>query len=143
MSSGNLDPDLLELAEKNPQDTLPFLDDDGFYLPESRAIIYYLVASRDPNSSLLGTNLREETLIHYRMQYELITWTPLCPQVLGPIMQGEITKVTDEHVKVMQDSFAQIDQYLADTKYIACDNVSIADFSYVAWISTFIVRLQH
>lgn len=141
MSKHNLDPDLIELSDKNPQDTLPFLDDNGYYLSESRAIIYYLVASKDPNSSLLGIDYKEQTVIMNRMHYELSIWSPLVPQVLGPIMQGEIAKISDEHVKVMQDAFNIIDRYLAKSRYVAGENVTIAEFSYVAWISTFIVRI--
>jgi glutathione S-transferase len=68
----NLNEEFLKL---NPTGHVPVLiEDDGFILTESRAIIAYLVASRDDNSSLYPLNDPiKRALIDERLYYDATT----------------------------------------------------------------------
>ena len=78
----NLDVDVkvLDLIEKkeqfseeflkiNPQHCVPTIDDNGFYLWESRAILSYIMESRAPH--LLPTSPKEKAVLNQRLHFEL------------------------------------------------------------------------
>uniref|UniRef100_A0A336LLK3 glutathione transferase n=1 Tax=Culicoides sonorensis TaxID=179676 RepID=A0A336LLK3_CULSO len=127
-----------EFVKKNPQKTVPFLDDNGFYLSESRAILYYLAKARAPESTLLGRFPKKSALIHQRLDYELGTIGPIAAQIFRSVFQGKTTIVDPELRDKLYGALNLVDDFLTKTAYIADNFVSIADFSYLANISTFV-----
>lgn len=125
-----------DFVSKNPQKTVPFLDDNGFYLSESRAILFYLVNSRAPESVLLGRFPKKRALIHQRLHYELGTIGPIFTQIMHPVFKGETTVVPEELKEKLYDALSVIDGYLSKTAYVADNFISIADFSYLASTAT-------
>lgn len=132
------DPDFIK---KNPQKTVPFLDDNGFYLSESRAIMFYLVNSRAPESALLGRFPKKRAMIHQRLHFELGTISPITSQIVRPVMSGQTTVVSEELKEKLYAALTIVDGFLEKSAYIADNFISIADFSYLAVISTLVVSI--
>lgn len=59
-------PDFLKI---NPQHCVPTIDDSGFFLWESRAILIYLLESRAPH--LIPVSPEEKALVNQRLYFEL------------------------------------------------------------------------
>lgn len=133
----NSEPDF---EKKNPQKTVPFLDDNGFYLSESRAILFYLVNSRAPESVLLGRFPKKRALIHQRLHYELGTIGPIASQIMRPVFMDKTTVVSEELKEKLYEALTIVNGFLERSAYIADNFISIADFSYLAMISTFVVN---
>lgn len=62
----HMEPEFLKI---NPQHCVPTIDDNGFYLWESRAILSYLLEAKAPE--LLLTSPKEKAVLNQRLQFEL------------------------------------------------------------------------
>ena len=61
-----MEPEFLKI---NPQHCVPTIDDDGFYLWESRAILSYLMETKAPH--MLPNSPEERAVINQRLFFEL------------------------------------------------------------------------
>jgi len=122
---------------RNPNGRVPVLDDGGFVLWESRAIIQYL-AEKSPGQTLLPTDAQGRA--------DVQRWLFWCAAHNGPTMT---ILVQENFVKPMmgrpadpaelargEAQFAQcaslLDAHLADKPWMAQDRLTLADFSLAA-----------
>lgn len=56
-------------AEMNPQKEIPVLDDDGFYLSESIAILQYLCDKYRPDSQLYPKDPKARAIVNHRLNF--------------------------------------------------------------------------
>ncbi|KAF7271534.1 hypothetical protein GWI33_015607 [Rhynchophorus ferrugineus] len=120
-----------EYAKKNPQKEIPVLDDDGFQLGESNAILQYL-ADKYPNDTLYPKHVKERALVNHRLCFNLSTYyRNISEYVMAPIFfDYQRTPLGLKKTKMALDIF---NTYLqrTGTKYAATDNITIADFQLV------------
>lgn len=55
----------------NPQKEVPVLDDDGFILGESIAIMQYLCDQYGPDNSIYPQDPKEKALVNHRMLFNM------------------------------------------------------------------------
>ncbi len=123
---------------RNPNGRVPVLDDDGFVLWESRAIMQYL-ADKTPGQTLLPTDPRGRA--------EVNRWLFWCAAHMAPantiLVQENFVKAQTgrgpaDPVEVARGEvlFAQnasiLDAHLAGKTWVAQDRVTLADFSLAA-----------
>lgn len=128
-----------EYLEKNPLGQVPFLEDNGLYLSESRAIMLYLVDSRAPESSLVGRFPKKRAIIHQRFHYDLGTIGPKAAEVIRGVLFGLMSVPTEESMNQFHSKLDYIEQALAKTQWISGDNITLADLSYLANVATYVV----
>ncbi|CAG0910388.1 unnamed protein product, partial [Darwinula stevensoni] len=59
-----------EYIQMNPQHTVPTINDDGFILTESRAILRYLVGKYGKDDSLYPKDLKERAVVDQRLDFD-------------------------------------------------------------------------
>ncbi|MEO8846398.1 MAG: glutathione S-transferase family protein [Kofleriaceae bacterium] len=123
--------------ERNPNGRVPVLDDDGFVLWESRAIMQYL-ADKTPGQTLLPTDPRERA--------EVNRWLFWCAAHLAPaltivVLENFVKPLTGRPTDPAEVArglqlFAQLapilETQLAGKTWVAHERVTLADYSLAA-----------
>ncbi|KAF9530604.1 thioredoxin-like protein [Crepidotus variabilis] len=124
-------------VEKQPFGLVPYLDDDGFILYESRAIGYYIAAKYAdqgtqgllPKADDLKANaLFQQALSSEICNFETFTF-PLILATLGQRYKGlEIDQTTvDKAMAALDEKLDVYDNILSKQKYITGDELTIVD----------------
>ena len=119
----------------NPNQRMPVLEDDGFVLWESNAIVQYL-ASLKPESGLLPSDLKPRMTAVKWQFWETAHFDPACAifmfeRVVKPLFgRGD---ASESEIKRGEELLARLcpvlDGALQKTRYVAGDSLSVADIS--------------
>jgi len=112
----------------NPNGVTPTIDDNGFILWESGAILQYL-AKNDPKSSLLPSDPKKQALVSQWLAWEGATFAPALLNLFFAMTAEEPDEKT---VAATKDAFLStlgiLNQQLAGQEFI-CGQYSIADIA--------------
>ena len=130
-----------EFVALNPNRKMPVLEDDGFVLWESNAILQYLAAKR-PESGLLPSDPQRRADVSRWQFWEAAHWDPACGTLLFEHLvkkffgQGEADPA---EVKKGEENFhryaAVLDGALVGRKFVTGETLTVADFSLGPWLN--------
>lgn len=129
----NKTPEFLKL---NPQHALPTIDDDGFGLGESRAILGYLVNQYGKDDSLYPKDPKKRAIVDQRLHFDIGTlYQGFASYFLIPILNtgSEGDKASFEK---LQEALNILDNTLKGQTWVAGNNITIADYSIAVSVST-------
>jgi glutathione S-transferase len=123
-------------AKLNPNKKMPTLEDDGFVLWESNAILFYL-ASKRPEKSLWPPDVKEQADVMRWLSWESGHWDA---ESVGMVSFEKGSKVVmslgpadPAFIKRGEQNFerfaAVLDSCLAGRRWLIGDRLTIADFS--------------
>ena len=127
-----------EYLAMHPAGKVPVIDDDGFILFESDAIIKYLAVSEA--SLFYPEDIKQRALIDQWLDFVSIHVSAAMGRVVFNRVFASFAKVpADERslkdgIKFLGRFLPVIDQQLSQTKYLAQDQFSLADIALVATI---------
>ncbi|XP_054281747.1 glutathione S-transferase D7-like [Macrosteles quadrilineatus] len=125
-----LKPEFLKL---NPLHTIPVIDDDGFILWESRAILTYLVSKYGKDDSLYPKDLQKRAIVDQRLHYSNDVFY-IFIQIIKRILYSDATTILDEQLEKVKQTQENIEKLLEGQAFIAGDSLTVADFSYVTLV---------
>lgn len=134
---GHLQPAFVAM---NPNAKMPVLEDDGFVLWESNAIILYLAEKH--NSDLIPRNLQERAHMHKWLAWGLAHWTT----TLGPWLFNTLAPSFFEGYVVDHDAIARskqdfskyatvLNSSLVGKDYLVGSGVTLADYALVTFLN--------
>jgi glutathione S-transferase len=119
----------------NPNQRMPVMDDNGFVLWESNAILQHLAAKR-PDSGLLPSDVMKRALVNQWQFWDMAHWDPACALLIFEnLVKGLFRNLPPDPAKVAEglERFAAVakvlDAHLAKHRYLVGDTVTLADFS--------------
>ena len=124
----------------NPNRKMPVLEDDGFVLWESNAILQYL-ASKRPESGLFPSDPKRQADVARWQFWQTAHWGPVCGTYtfervvkklanLGPSDEAAVAKAKPDFEK-----FADVlNEQLRGKKFVTGNALTVADFSIGAWM---------
>ncbi|KAI5738563.1 hypothetical protein M8J77_008548 [Diaphorina citri] len=130
----NLQPAFLE---KNPMHSVPVLDDNGFILWDSHAINEYLVSTYGKeNDPLFPKDPKIRAVIQQRNHFDTGLAFPTFAAMSFRILFAKKKDIPEENIRRTRDVYSLVEKFLEKWTYIACDHITIADFSIVTTLTT-------
>ncbi|XP_058468228.1 glutathione S-transferase 1-1 [Malaya genurostris] len=118
-----------DYAKMNPQKEIPVLDDDGFYLSESNAILQYLCDKYAPDSSLYPKDPKHRAIVNHRLCFNSAFLYPqISAYVMAPIFFDY--QRTSMGLKKLLMALETFECYMSrvNTAFVAGETLTIADF---------------
>jgi glutathione S-transferase len=124
-----------EFTKLNPNQRMPVLEEDGFVLWESNAILQYL-ADKKPASGLLPADPRGRADVTRWQCWDLANWDPACAIMIFERLVKKLLNIGDpDPVEIAkgEERFHRVanilDAHLKGRNYITGDKLTVADFS--------------
>lgn len=124
-----------EFAALNPNKRVPVLEDDGFVLWESNAILQYL-ALKKPERGFLPADPRLRAEVARWQCWDLAHWDPACATILFErLVKGLLNLGAPDLAEIAkgEERFhrcaAVLDGQLKGRRFVTGDTLTVADFS--------------
>ncbi|MFO0617758.1 MAG: glutathione S-transferase family protein [Polyangiaceae bacterium] len=124
-----------EFLSMNVSGKVPVLDDDGFFLAESHAIMQYL-ADRTPGHALYPTELKPRAEVNRWLFWSahqlapgagLLNWERVVKGFLGQGAPDEA--IVRKGEQLVSEAARVLDAHLAKREWVAADRLTLADFA--------------
>jgi len=123
-------------SKMNPQQTIPTMDDNGFYLYESRAILQYLANAYGKNDNLYPKDPKKRAIVDQRLQFDQGTLYKTFTDAYYGVIHRKQPKMDPITMAAFNSALEVLSGYLSKTAFVAADTMTIADFSVMASLST-------
>ncbi|XP_018564052.1 glutathione S-transferase 1-like [Anoplophora glabripennis] len=123
-----------EFLKLNPLHTIPTIQDGDFVIWDSHAINSYLVDKYGKDDSFYPKDLQKRAVINQRLYFDCVLF-PKILAVFSSIKNGAVS-VRKDLADPLIEAYTSLETLLARSTYAAGEQVTIADFSLVATISS-------
>ncbi|KAK9301184.1 hypothetical protein QLX08_006284 [Tetragonisca angustula] len=124
-----------EYLKMNPQHTIPTIDDNGFIMCESRAIITYLANQYGKDDSLYPKDPKKRALVDQRLYFDACTLYKASLDYYYPIFIYKAPKDSTKYVAI-GTALSFLEKFLEGQDYVAGKTMTLADLAIVVSVST-------
>ncbi|XP_018328672.1 glutathione S-transferase D7 [Agrilus planipennis] len=124
-----------EFLKLNPQHTIPTLVDHDYVLWESRAILKYLEDQYDKEHKYIPNDPKLAAKVDQLLYFDIGTlYQSLMNYYVPVLLHGE--KPNDEQADKVKEALKLLNTLLENSQWVAGPQMTIADFSIIATVST-------
>lgn len=132
-----------EYLKKNPQHTVPTLEDDGHFIWDSHAIMAYLVRKYGKDDALYPKDLYKRATVDQRLHFESgVIFQGGIRNITAPMFFRNETRIPQHQIDAIVDIYNLLETFLQNSKYIAGDQLTIADFSIVSSVTSLVAFVE-
>lgn len=125
-----------EYLKKNPQHTVPLLEDGDALIWDSHAIMAYLVSKYGKDDSLYPKDLLKRAVVDQRLHFESgVVFANALRSITKLVLFLGATVVPKERIDAITEVYDFVETFLKDHDYIAGDQLTIADYSIVTSVT--------
>ncbi|CAG0916782.1 unnamed protein product [Notodromas monacha] len=140
LEKDQLKPEFLAL---NPTHTIPTLDDNGFVVWDSHAILQYLASKYGKDSTLYPKDPENQATVNNRLFFNATTFFPRMRDYAAPVFWGRSDTFSADQRKLVQESLKWLDGFIESSGgFVAGPTLTIADFAVAASISSVDVSMD-
>ncbi|KAH8297206.1 hypothetical protein KR044_006694, partial [Drosophila immigrans] len=123
--------------KKNPQHTVPMLEDDDACIWDSHAIICYLVSKYGKDDSLYPKDLLKRAVVDQRLHFESgVAFANALRAITKNLFFFGMKVIPKERIQAVVEVYDFVETFLKGHEYIAGDQLTVADFSLVSTVSS-------
>jgi len=131
-----------EFLKKNPQHTVPLLDDNGSLIWDSHAIVCYLVDKYTKSDELYPRDLVKRAQVDQRLFFDASILFMSLRNVSIPYFVHQVNLVPKEKVDNIKDAYGHLETFLGDNPYMNGTTLTLADFCCGATASSLAAVLE-
>ncbi|XP_046420376.1 glutathione S-transferase 1-like isoform X2 [Neodiprion fabricii] len=128
-----------EFLKMNPQHTLPTLDDDGFHIWDSHAIVTYLFDKYAKDDSMYPKDLQKRAVINQRLHFDNSILFPAIREIAAPILYKGVTEIPQDRIDFIKQNFEFLEIFLGNSDWMAGNTLTLADTSIIASVTSLMV----
>jgi len=113
--------------KKNPQHTVPLLEDNGALIWDSHAIVCYLVDKYAKSDELYPRDLVLRAQVDQRLFFDASILFMSLRNVSIPYFLRQVSLVPKEKVDNIKDAYGHLENFLGDNPYLTGSQLTIAD----------------
>jgi len=121
----NLSPEFLK---KNPEHTVPLLEDGNFILGDSHAIAAYLSNAYAKDDALYPKDAKKRAVIDSRLHFDDSTLFARFKAAVRPLLFSGETEIPKAKLDGIVEAYGILEVFLDTNKWVAGDQPSIADY---------------
>ncbi|KAJ8971673.1 hypothetical protein NQ317_011903 [Molorchus minor] len=129
------DTNIIQTRYINPLHTIPVLDDNGFLLGDSHAIMIYLIETYGNDCSLYPDDVKKRARINQMLHFDSGTIFVRQLRICLPLFITDVKVIPEENLNALIEAYGFLETFLQNSTYIAGDSLSIADFSLIATVT--------
>eukprot|EP00099_Drosophila_melanogaster_P025857 NP_725784.1 glutathione S transferase E9 [Drosophila melanogaster] len=128
-----------EFSLKNPQHTVPVLEDDGKFIWESHAICAYLVRRYAKSDDLYPKDYFKRALVDQRLHFESgVLFQGCIRNIAIPLFYKNITEVPRSQIDAIYEAYDFLEAFIGNQAYLCGPVITIADYSVVSSVSSLV-----
>ncbi|XP_034478654.1 glutathione S-transferase 1-like [Drosophila innubila] len=127
--------------KKNPQHTVPVLEDGDACIVDSHAIMSYLVSKYGKDDSLYPKDPLQRAIVDQRLYFESgVVYADAFRRASAYAFTTKV--VPKDRIEAIVEVYNLMESFLKHHDYIAGDHLTIADFSLIASISSMVAYVE-
>lgn len=126
-----------DFRKMNPQCSVPTLNDNGFILCDSHAIMTYMVGKYSKTDSLYPKDLNKRAMIDQRLYFNSNDLSVRMKDAAKPVLRGQCNIVSSESKQLVYKSCGLLNEFLSGKMWLAGETYTLADISCSMYINTF------
>ncbi|XP_060655654.1 glutathione S-transferase 1-like [Drosophila nasuta] len=124
-------------VKKNPQHTVPMLEDDDAVIWDSHAIITYLVSKYGKDDSLYPKDLLKRAVVDQRLHFESgVVFANVLRAITRNIFFLGKKIIPKDQIQALVEVYDFVETFLKDHDYVAGDQLTVADFSLISTVAS-------
>ncbi|EDW36392.1 GL17769 [Drosophila persimilis] len=116
-----------EFLQKNPQHTVPLLDDGGALIWDSHAIVCYLVDKYAKTDELYPKDLVKRAQVNQRLYFDASILFMALRNISVPYFLHNVSLVPKEKVNNVSEAYGHLETFLGESPYVTGDTLTVAD----------------
>lgn len=129
--------------KKNPQHTVPLLEDGDALIWDSHAIMAYLVSKYGKDDALYPKDLLKRAVVDQRLHFESgVVFANALRSITKLVLFLGATVVPKERIEAITEVYDFVEVFLKDHDYIAGDQLTIADYSIVTSVTCLVAYVD-
>ncbi|TDG51813.1 hypothetical protein AWZ03_001873 [Drosophila navojoa] len=126
-----------EFTLKNPQHTVPMLEDDGKCIWDSHAIMAYLVRKYGKDDSLYPKDYYKRAVVDQRLHFESgVVFQGCIRNIAAPIFYRNESEVPRYMIDGIFDMYDFLEAFLGNQDYLCGSTLTLADFSCISSVAS-------